>query len=77
MEARMTETTGKTNLKIHTLKHIGTNDVSFNNHYTWILFSLTDFKSPICNCMSNKKGFSYSQVPHSGIDIKVIYHKCL
>lgn len=36
MEARMTETTGKTNLKIHTLKHISTNDVSFNNHYTWI-----------------------------------------
>ena len=49
----------KNKSKIYTLKHLGTNDSPFNNHYTWILFSLTDFKSSIvCNCMPNEKGFS-------------------
>lgn len=53
----------KNKSEIHNLKHIGTNDALFNNHFISILFSLTDFKSSICNCMP-KKGFSYRQVPH-------------
>lgn len=50
--------------EIYTLKHIGTNDAPFNNHFICILFSLTDFKPSIYNCMPKKRVFSYRQVTH-------------